>query len=98
MARVISIVRGDIPAERIAGLVAAYGGAIEHGRPPAIVETFLGTSGSGTVAIVTVWRERADLEAMVASGEEPLARRLIREAGGAPQVEFLDVLLGAGPG
>ncbi|MBI3751185.1 MAG: hypothetical protein HY263_05960 [Chloroflexi bacterium] len=97
MARVISIVRGDIPAERIAGLVAAYGEAIEHGRPPAIVETFL-ASGSGTVAIVTVWRERADLEAMVASGEEPLARRLIREAGGAPQVEFLDVLLGAGPG
>lgn len=29
---------------------------------------------------------------MVATGEEPFARRLIREAGGEPTAEFFDVL------
>jgi hypothetical protein len=28
-----------------------------------------------------VWQRRADLDAMLASGEEPFARRLIRSAG-----------------
>ena len=47
--------------------------------------------GHGTVAIVSVWRDRADLDAMLKSGEEPFARRLIREADAEPRAEFFDI-------
>jgi len=33
---------------------------------------------------------------MVASSEEPLARRLIREAGGVPRAEFFNVVAASG--
>lgn len=89
---VVSIISGRLPAENVEGLVAAYRAAVAAGIPSGILATYALNAGGGEVRIMTVWRSRADLEAMIATGEEPLARRLIREAGGEPRAEFLDVL------
>jgi hypothetical protein len=92
MTMVMSVVRGSVEPARLDEIRLPYESAITAGLPPAIVATYLLTEPNRDVAIATVWRDRAALEAMVASGEEPLARRLIREAGGEPKAEFLDVI------
>ena len=61
-----------------------------------LLETFLLGSGAGELAILSVWHRRADLDAMLASGEEPLARRLIRDAGGTPEAMFYEILARSG--
>lgn len=89
---VLSIVRGRIDPGRLADLRLKYEAAIAAALPPALVTTYLLSEPGGEVAIATVWRDRAALDEMLASGEEPLARRLIREAGGEPRAQFFDVL------
>jgi heme-degrading monooxygenase HmoA len=88
---VVSLVRGTIEPERADDIVDRYAAAIGDGVPRSIIETHLLRGRAGEVAVLTLWRSRADLDAMIAGGEEPLARRLIREAGGTPVVEFFDV-------
>jgi hypothetical protein len=92
---VISIVRGVVPDDQVARIREAYEAAIEQGLPDGIEATYLVGGDGGAVAILTVWRDRAVLDAMRATGQEPLARRLIREAGGQPSAEFLEVLAAA---
>jgi heme-degrading monooxygenase HmoA len=92
MANVVSLVRGIVPAERTDDLERAYTQALRDGPPPAIEETFLLKADGGQVAILSVWRGRADLDAMLASGEEPFARRLIRTAGGTPEATIYEVV------
>jgi hypothetical protein len=48
-----------------------------------------------TMAIATVWNSREDLNGYIASVEEPLARRILREAGGEPQAKFFDIVVEA---
>ena len=67
-----------------------YAAGISAGLPAGIEQTMLIRDGE-EMGIVTVWASRQDLEAMLASGEEPFARRLIRKAGGTPQVRIFDV-------
>ncbi|MDG4892716.1 hypothetical protein P9272_03835 [Mesorhizobium sp. WSM4976] len=93
MGRVISIVEGDVALEQIPALIEAYKNLIDSGLPPSIVQSFLVQRSHDHVAIITVWRTREDLQAMIDSGGEPVARRLIREAGGQPQANFHDVLI-----
>jgi hypothetical protein len=87
---VMSIVRGVVPLASIDELASNYRQAAAS-RPDTIITTSLLVGDQGTVAIATVWRDRAALETMRDSGEEPLARRLIREAGGQPVAEFFEV-------
>ncbi len=94
--RVISFVRGTISPEARQEVAERFSAALASGLPPAIEQTYLLTGDGDAVAILTVWRDRAALETMMASGEEPFARRLIREAGGQPMVEFLDVAVASG--
>jgi heme-degrading monooxygenase HmoA len=91
MPAVITIVSGDVAPERRAELVAAYEAATAGELPPAIEMTFL-AGDTDAVSVVTVWRSREQLDAFLGSGEEPLARRLIREAGATPSVRILEVL------
>lgn len=86
MAEVVTHVTGVVQPDGAHQIAEAYRAAVAEGLGPAIEETFLLGADGGRVTIVTVWRRRADLEAMLASGDEPLARRLIREAGGTPGV------------
>jgi hypothetical protein len=94
----LSFVRGTISPDRLEEIAAPYRAAIARGLPSTMAATYLLSDASGTVAIATIWHDRADLDAMVASGEEPFARRLIRQAGGDPQAEFFDVMAASDAG
>lgn len=95
MGMVLSLVRGTVADERLHEVADPYQAALTGGPPPPIAATYLLTGVDGSVAIATFWHDRADLDALIATGEEPFARRLIREAGGTPSAEFFDVVAGA---
>jgi hypothetical protein len=93
MASVLSIVSATIDPDRFDDVRRPLEAAIAAGLPPAIVRTQLLRGEDGVVAIATLWRDRSDLDAMRATGEEPFARRVLREAGGTPRAAFFDVVL-----
>lgn len=92
MAEVVTMVSGRIEANRIREVVEAYEEGVKDGPPPTIEETFLLRDDSGEMAVLSVWHRRADLDALLASGEEPFARRLIRSAGGTPGVRIFEIV------
>lgn len=89
---VLSFVSASIAPDRRDEVVRPYSEVVGGGLPPEIRQTFLLAGEDGTMAIATVWRGREDLDAVLASGQEPLARRLLREAGGEPEARFFDIL------
>jgi heme-degrading monooxygenase HmoA len=94
MSAVVTWVSGNVPRDREEELVDKYRAAIDAGLPPAIAATMLLRDGD-EVSVITTWRTCEDLEATMTSPEEPLARRLIREAGGTPSVRIFDVVAGS---
>ena len=92
MAEVVTIVSGIVARERANQVIEPYRDALKEGLPPTLEETFLVMGEADQMAIVSVWYRRADLEAMLASGEEPFARRLIRGAGGTPEVRIYEIV------
>jgi len=93
MGMALSFVSGRvIDTDRLSDLRELYEGGLAGGLPPTIDHTYLLRGEAGSVAIVTVWKDRRDLDAMLLSGEEPFARRLIREAGGGPAAQFFDIV------
>jgi len=92
MAEVVTHVTGIVSRDGARRVTEAYRAALAGGAGPAIEETFLLEADGGRVTILTVWRRRTDLDAMLASGEEPLARRLIREAGGTPEPTIYSIV------
>lgn len=91
MAEVVTLVTGIIPPERIQEVIGPYEDALKNGPPPTLEETFL-LKAEDRLAILSVWHRRSDLDALLASGEEPFARRLIRGAGGTPDVTIYEVV------
>jgi len=90
MAEVITLVTGEIPPNRVEALEVAYRELVRGGLGPALEDTFLVKTGE-RLGILTLWHRRADLDALLASGEEPPARRLIRTHGGEPEVTIWEV-------
>jgi heme-degrading monooxygenase HmoA len=88
---VLSFVSARISPERRDDVVRPYTETVASGLPPGIRQTLLLLGEDDTVAIATVWRSREDLDAMRATGEEPFARRVLREAGGEPEAVFFDI-------
>lgn len=88
---VLTFVSATIAPERREEVVRRFSEAVAAGLPPELRQTFLLVGDEGTVAIASVWLRREDLDAMLASGEEPFARRVLREAGGSPEARFFDV-------
>ena len=93
---VLSIVGATIAPERHAEVVEPYRAALASGLPSGIRQTFLLVGDAGELAIATVWESREALEAMRSSGEEPFARRLLREAGGDPEARFFEIAAESG--
>ncbi len=92
MAEIVTVVTGSIARDRVSEVVDPYREALKDGPPPALEETFLLQGDGGQMAIVSLWHRRADLDDMLASGEEPFARRLIRGAGGTPEVAIYEIV------
>jgi hypothetical protein len=93
MAEVITVVTGRLPPDRMIELEAAYREVLRDGVPPTLEETFLLRTTDDRVAILSIWHRRADLDALLASGEEPPARRMIRTHGGEPEATFWEVVV-----
>jgi hypothetical protein len=95
MVSVVSMVSARIPPERAAEVTAGFGTAVRAGMPERR-QTILLRGDNDVWRIVTVWRDRADLDAYLASVDEPFARRLLREAGGVPEVDVFELVLDSG--
>lgn len=91
MGAVVTWVSGRVAADRQQEVTGAYAAGIAAGLPPDIDQTMLIRDGD-ELSIVTVWPRREDLEATLASDEEPFARRLIRQAGGTPSVRIFELV------
>jgi heme-degrading monooxygenase HmoA len=88
---VLSLVTAKITPERQAEVTGPYRDTVAAGLPPGLRQTFLLVGDDDTLAIATVWSSREALDAMRASGEEPFARRVLREAGGEPEIRFFEI-------
>ena len=88
---VLTFVSAKISPDRHDDVIRPYSEAVAQGLPPELRQTFLVVGDDGTMAIATVWHRREDLDEMLASGEEPFARRLLREAGGEPEARFFEI-------
>lgn len=95
MASVMTLVTAAVDPERIGAAVEAYEATLDEGLPPSVAQTFFLRGDDDRWGIATFWRSREDLDRMLASTAEPLARRLLREAGGMPQVEVFEVVAGS---
>lgn len=91
MGAVITIVSGRVEASRRGEVIEPYRAATANGPPAYLESTFLVEDEEG-MAIISVWRDRELLETYISSVDEPLARRLIREAGATPEVRIMDVV------
>lgn len=94
---VLTFVTAQISPERQQEVVDRYSAAVAAGVPPTLRQTFLLAGDGDTLAIASVWHRREDLDELLASGEEPFARRLLREAGGRPEARFFDIRVEAPP-
>jgi hypothetical protein len=92
MSSVITTVRARIAPERVAEVTGPFSEAVRRGMPERRQTMLLRGEGDAW-QIVTVWDSRADLDAYLSSVEEPFARRLLRLAGGTPEVEVFEVVL-----
>lgn len=88
---VLSLVSAKIAPERQIEVTEPYRETVAAGLPPGIRQTFLLVGDDGTLAIATLWESREALDAMRSAGEEPFARRVLREAGGEPELRVYDV-------
>ena len=89
---ILSFVSARVSPERRDEVIRPYSEMVSGGLPPAIRETFLLVGDEDDImAIATVWHRREDLERVRSSGEEPFARRVLREAGGEPEARFFEI-------
>ena len=96
MSEIVTIVSAWIPPDGVDGLVAAFNEAVRAGLPVQRRQTMLLCGEGGDWRVVTVWSSRADLDAYVASVDEPFAWRLLREAGGDPSAQLFEVVATTG--
>ena len=100
MAQIATFVTAQIRVERVAGLETDFRELLRAGGQPGMPgpeKSFLLRTGEDRVAILSLWASRADVDALLASGEEPPARRLIRAHGGTPEVTLWEVVVEGSP-
>jgi len=92
MANVVTMVSARIAPDRADEVTGPFSEAVRAGLPERR-QTSLLRRDDDRWCIVTVWRSRHDLDAYLASVDEPFARRLFRNAGGTPEVEVFEVVV-----
>jgi hypothetical protein len=92
MSEVVTMVSADIAPERVPDVIAGFGAAIRTGMPERRHTSLLRGDGD-LLRIVTVWRNREDLERYLSTTERPFAVGLLADAGGAPVVEVLELVM-----
>jgi heme-degrading monooxygenase HmoA len=88
---VVTMVSARIAPERVPEMTGLFSEAVRAGMPERRQTSLL--KGDGDIwRVVTVWRSREDLDAYLASAQEPFALRLLRAAGGTPEVDVFEVV------
>jgi len=92
--QVITILEGEVAAEREKDLEDAYRAAIEGSIEPGIEATYLMRDMKPRVwRIITFWESAEALAAMRQSGQTPRGVLIFRAAGADPKLTFGDVRL-----
>lgn len=91
--KVVTIVKGEVPADRRKAFEDAYRSVRGESLPPGLEMSLLvrGTGDSGTYMIETIWSSRDALDAMRAT-TKPRAVALFEEVGVSPKVEISEVV------
>ena len=89
---VVSMVSARIRPERTPEMIAQFGAAVRAGMPERRQTTLL-RGDDDRWSIITFWRSRHDFDTYLASVDQPFATRLLRQAGGTPEVTVFDVVL-----
>lgn len=91
--KIVTIVKGEVPADRRKAFEAAYRSVRGESLPPGLEMSFLvrGPGDSGTYMIETIWSSRDALDAMRANSK-PRAVALFEEVGVSPKVEISEVV------
>ena len=92
MSEVVTMVSAHIAPERVADVIADFGAAVRAGMPERRHTSLLRGDGD-LLRIVTVWRNRQDLERYLSTTDRPFAVRLLEDAGGTPVVEVLELVM-----
>jgi heme-degrading monooxygenase HmoA len=89
----MTVLRAHVDPARQADLERTYQEAVTD-LPPGISQTFLvrDTRSSSVFQIITVWRSRADLNAMKASGDTPKGVQMFQSVGAAPELSLFEVV------
>jgi heme-degrading monooxygenase HmoA len=90
---VVTVLSARVDVNRVQDLERAYQAALVE-LPSGILETFLvrDTRSTGSYQIITVWKSRADLDAMRSSGVTPKGVQIFQSVGAGPDVSVLDVI------
>lgn len=89
--RVLSFVSASVSPDRRDEVIRPYREAVGGDLGPGVRQTFLLAGEDNMMAIATVWDSREALDSYIDSVEEPFARRVLRAAGGEPEVRFFDI-------
>ena len=89
--QVVTVVSAVVDPAREADLSAAYEVVLGEDLPDGLLASALMRGTENGWQIATVWRDRAALDAMRASGVPPAAPRVFRQAGAEPSVAIFDV-------
>jgi heme-degrading monooxygenase HmoA len=92
MKMVITVLEAQVAAGQADLLQSSYEQAVKH-LDAGIVQTYLlhGVQDAERWQIVTVWENRAVLDAMRQSGEVPRGVQIFRAAGAEPVLSMFDV-------
>ncbi|NUQ32976.1 MAG: hypothetical protein HOP99_09220 [Dermatophilaceae bacterium] len=91
---ILTIVSADVDEGRAGDLVEGFEILLAGGLPDGLLETRLLGDGQGRWAIHSLWRDRAALDAMRASGE-PAAPALFRRFQAEPTLAVMRVVAGS---
>ena len=92
MSEVVTMVSAHIAPERVPDVIAGFGAAVRAGMPERRHTSLLRGEGD-LLRIVTVWRNRQDLERYLSTTDRPFAVSLLEDAGGTPVVEVLELVM-----
>lgn len=89
--QVLTDVSATVEPEREQELVAAFQAMGADPLPDGLARTELLRGRDGLWRIQTLWRDREALDAMIASSDVPVARRLFQDIGAEPVLQVYEV-------
>ncbi len=92
----LTVADATVAEDRVAELVEGFRAMVGEGLPEGLLRTELLRGRDGRWRVQSLWRERADLDALRSSGKPPAALELFRSVGSehTHDVFFVEVTAG----